>query len=305
MVFLPNLRTSKFYLAESLDFIAFPRFYLFIHGNNEGNHAFTSDWKYNGQLQRYTSSFPLYIAHNIDLANSAGSLAFRFSSSSLPNDLPEALTEFWLISVLTYRGYTFVIFILWECNSARSDSKSPAIANLEAEYAARIGVPTYPDILLMFTILPSFRLIIWDKTAFVVTMAPKKLVSSTFRSTSRLSRFSSTRHLWLIPALFTRTSILYLATTSFAFLRPSAPFYRSRGAIMALLMQRFLTSISFSSFRAVRITVAPAAENAKASYSPIPDEAPVTHTVLSKNLGIVNQLRLYFRYRIMPTDKSQ
>jgi len=74
---------------------------------------------------------------------------------------------------------------------------------------------------------------------------------------------------------------------------------------MALLMQRFLTSISFSSFRAERITVAPEAENASANYSPIPDEAPVTHTVLSKNLGIVNQLRLYFRYRIMPTDKSQ
>lgn len=193
--FLQNFGASKFYLAESLDFIAFTRLYLFIHGNNEGIHAFISDWKYNAQLQRYTSSFPLYIAHNIDLANSAGSLAFRFSSSSLPKDLPEAITEFWLISVLTYRGYTFVIFILWACNSARSDSKYPAIANLEAEYAARIGVPTYPDILFMFTILPSFRLIIWDKTAFVVTMAPIKLVSRTFRSTSRLSRFSSTRHL--------------------------------------------------------------------------------------------------------------
>ena len=147
----------------------------------------------------------------------------------------------------------------------------------------------------MFTILPSFRFIIWDNTALVVAMAPKKFVSSTYLSTSRSFRFSSTRHRWLIPAQFTRISILCLATTSFAFFRRSAPSYRSRGAIIALLMQRFFTSVSFSSFRAESITVAPAAENAKAIYLPIPEEAPVTHTVLSRNRGITNQLRLYFR----------
>jgi hypothetical protein len=88
---------------------------------------------------------------------------------------------------------------------------------------------------------------------------------------------------------------LFVWQNSVAVCSVSSGSERSIGRIVVLPIQAAATYLSLSLDRELRITWAPNALNARANYSPMPEEAPVINICLSRNRGFVNQNRLYLK----------